>query len=52
MAYRWPADTVFRALTLEVEDRTCWQCQHLPTAYCHRLAIPLSVGAVERYVGR
>ena len=36
MAYHWPADTVFRELTLEVEDRTCWQCQHLRTVCCHR----------------
>jgi hypothetical protein len=36
MAYHWPADTVFRDLTLEVDDRTCWQCQHLRTVCCHR----------------
>jgi hypothetical protein len=36
MAYRWPADTVFRDLTLEVEERTCWQCQHPRTVCCHR----------------
>ena len=36
MAYHWPADTVFRELTLEVDDRTCWQCQHLRTVCCHR----------------
>src|SRR6516225_7013546 len=36
MAYHWPADTVFQELTLEVEDRTCWQCaQPLPIC-CHR----------------
>lgn len=26
MSYHWPADTVFRELTLEVEDRTCEAC--------------------------
>jgi hypothetical protein len=36
MAYHWPTDTVFRALTLEVDDRTCWQCQQLRTVCCHR----------------
>jgi len=36
MAYHWPADTVFHELTLEVDDRTCWQCQHLRTVCCHR----------------
>ena len=36
MAYHWPTDTVFRALTLEVEDRTCWQCEHPRTVCCHR----------------
>ena len=36
MAYHWPADTVFRELTLEVDDRTCWQCEHLRTVCCHR----------------
>jgi len=36
MAYHWPADTVFHELTLEVDDRTCWQCRHLRTVCCHR----------------
>jgi hypothetical protein len=36
MAYHWPADTVFRELTLEVDDRTCWQCGHVRTVCCHR----------------
>jgi hypothetical protein len=36
MAYHWPADTVFRDLTLEVDDRTCWQCQQRRTVCCHR----------------
>src|SRR5262249_60460751 len=36
MAYHWPADTRFRELTLEVEDRTCALCQHLRTVCCHR----------------
>ena len=36
MAYHWPADTVYRELTLEVEERTCWQCQHPRTVCCHR----------------
>jgi hypothetical protein len=36
MAYHWPADTLFRELTLEVEERTCWQCEHLRTVCCHR----------------
>jgi hypothetical protein len=36
MAYHWPADTVFHELTLEVDDRTCWQCQYLRTVCCHR----------------
>lgn len=36
MAYHWPADTVFHPLTLEVEDRTCWQCEQPLTICCHR----------------
>src|ERR1700676_5681313 len=36
MAYHCPTDTVFRAWTLEVEDRTCEQCQHPRTVCCHR----------------
>jgi hypothetical protein len=36
MAYHWPADIVFRELTLEVEDRTCGQCQRPRTICCHR----------------
>ena len=36
MAYHWPADTAFRELTLEVDDRTCWECGHLRTVCCHR----------------
>jgi len=36
MAYHWPADTVFRELTLEVDDRTCWQCEQPRTVCCHR----------------
>src|SRR3954454_19952697 len=36
MAYHWPTDTVFRDLTLEVDERTCWLCQHLRTVCCHR----------------
>ena len=36
MAYHWPADTVFHELTLEVDDRTCWQCQHLRTVCLDR----------------
>jgi hypothetical protein len=36
MAYHWPANTVFRELTLEVDDRTCWQCAHVRTVCCHR----------------
>ena len=36
MAYHWPADTVFRELTLEVEDRTCGQCAQPRTVCCHR----------------
>jgi MULE transposase domain len=36
MAYHWPADTVFRELTLEVEDRTCGQCHNPRTVCCHR----------------
>lgn len=27
MSYKWPANTVFHELTLEVEDRTCPKCQ-------------------------
>jgi hypothetical protein len=26
MAYHWPAGTAFHELTLEVDDRTCWEC--------------------------
>jgi hypothetical protein len=36
MAYHWPADTVFRELILEVEERTCWECQQPRTVCCHR----------------
>jgi hypothetical protein len=36
MAYHWPADTVFTPLTLEVEERSCWQCAHPLTTCCHR----------------
>jgi hypothetical protein len=36
MAYHWPVDTVFRELTLEVEERVCWQCQQPRTVCCHR----------------
>jgi hypothetical protein len=36
MAYHWPAATVFRDLTLEVDERTSWQCHHLHTVCCHR----------------
>jgi len=36
MSYHWPADTVFRALTLEVEDRSCWHCAQTLTVCCHR----------------
>jgi hypothetical protein len=36
MAYNWPADTAFREVILEVEDRTCWECQHPRTVCCHR----------------
>jgi hypothetical protein len=36
MAYHWPADTVFRELTLEVVDRICWQCEQPRTVCCHR----------------
>src|SRR5579871_3936261 len=36
MSYHWPADTVFHELTLEVEDRTCWQCAQALTICCHR----------------
>src|SRR6202790_5308961 len=36
MAYHCPTDTVFRAWTLEVEDRTCEQCEHPRTVCCHR----------------
>ncbi len=36
MAYHWPADTAFRELTLEVDDRTCGECGQLRTVCCHR----------------
>jgi hypothetical protein len=36
MAYHWPADTVFHPLTLEVEERCCWQCAQPLTICCHR----------------
>lgn len=36
MAYHWPADTVFQALTLEVADRVCWECQRTLKICCHR----------------
>ena len=36
MAYHWPADTVFRELTLEVVDRTCWPCRQPLTVCCNR----------------
>ena len=28
MSYKWPANTVFREVALEVEQRTCPKCQH------------------------
>jgi len=36
MSYHWPTDTVFHELTLEVEERTCWQCEQPRTVCCHR----------------
>ncbi len=36
MSFHWPSDTVFRELTLEVDDRTCCQCQQPRTVCCHR----------------
>lgn len=36
MAYHWPVDTVFRDVTLEVEDRTCWHCAQRLKVCCHR----------------
>ena len=36
MTYHWPADTVFRDLTLEVDDRVCWPCEQPRTVCCHR----------------
>ena len=36
MSYHWPADTVFRELILEVEERMCWECQQPRTVCCHR----------------
>jgi hypothetical protein len=36
MAYHWPANTVFHELTLEVDDRTCYQCFQSLTVCCHR----------------
>jgi hypothetical protein len=36
MAYHWPADTIFHPLTLEVEERSCWQCAQPLTICCHR----------------
>lgn len=36
MAYHWPTDTVFRHLTLEVDERTCERCDHRRTVCCHR----------------
>jgi hypothetical protein len=36
MAYHWPVETVFRPLTLEVEDRSCWHCARPLKVCCHR----------------
>ncbi len=36
MAYHWPADTAFHELTLEVDDRTCWECGRSLKICCHR----------------
>jgi len=36
MAYHWPANTLFRELTLEVVDRTCGECDHPRSVCCHR----------------
>lgn len=36
MPYRWPTNTVFQELILEVEERTCRECQHPRTVCCHR----------------
>jgi hypothetical protein len=36
MSYHWPTDTRFHELTLEVDDRTCYECEHPLTVCCHR----------------
>ncbi len=36
MSFQWPANTVFRELTLEVEERTCPKCQHPRTVESRR----------------
>jgi hypothetical protein len=37
MAYRWPSETVFRPLTLAVEERSCRDCgAHSLKICCHR----------------
>lgn len=36
MSYHWPADTTFRQLTLDVEDRTCPHCGQTRKVCCHR----------------
>jgi hypothetical protein len=36
MSYHWPKDTVFQALTLEVDERICSYCGHLLKVCAHR----------------
>jgi hypothetical protein len=36
MSYHWPDDTVFQSLTLEVDERNCFQCGQLLKVCAHR----------------
>jgi len=36
MAYRWPADTVFKRIDLDVEDRSCPECKRAMHVCDHR----------------
>lgn len=37
MSHSWPSDTVFRKLTLDVEDRSCPHCGHTMHVCTHRV---------------
>jgi hypothetical protein len=36
LSYRWPSDTVFQELTLQVDERLCSHCGHALKVWAHR----------------